>query len=1090
MNPAANMTPLSDDDLTELLGFEVEAWTDKPTEPRDPSPALACEAATPQNASASGPQNAAMFRKRAEALAACATAQRIIIQAKPSNDPKGFFFVYDSLEALDSDEAALRACRFVREIVNPRFQRRAFADIDTKRHSVSALANAWACAWPGCDPPTVYSTTKGFHIVAPRWATVQEHRRGLAILADLLPGKAVDVAAVHSLRLAGTLDKFGPGRKEHPAGLTLSATLVQPLGAPFDHEADSRKIRAVAANVAATAAEVAAGVAALTEDAAAFEVDPEQSTGDRVVLRRVEASGCRICEREHDGANAFLILEAGKAVGRAYCYQSKKGARFKRPGVVEDPAGRYPGPFSGRSGTVYERADGVAAAPAGDYIEGSPCGLGKSKAAWASIDENLGTESAPSVLLASYRKTFSASQGGLHGCEQYGDSTGDIAMTPGRRMVCQYESLRRVKGIPEVFAIDEFHGLRRQACGGIASAEAWGVLVRLVKDAGRVIVLDAYADDSDLALLSEIRGRPLELVRNVYKPHASKTVRAFASFKDHKAAFDRFAQEFAARPREWRLANRFVVVCQWRADVEGIASQLELLGLRGKAYHGKTCAKTRAAEFANHAEAWAGAEFVVYNSTLEAGVSVEGPEWVTAWVLMRGMGHVEAAIQGLHRFRNVKTFNTFAARHHGGGDYPTSEAGIVAAILEGEKFAAGDHYGPGVDDEPEVDKRGELNAAAYVAKMVRLGDDYTRSSFARMWIANQLEGNRSARFWPARFYAMLADTGFEVRHIPAGAVVDALAEVEKKEPSDLEAPEAVTFKDSPAARTAGASAEVWQAVLEQHKGEAPARDLSAAEIHSRDKCALMCEYVQPEGAITEEFVEMFGGIRETSAHRNTRLLMRTGGASHTEAAESLRRLEGCARNGPRKDLAPRIATQAEKAARTLEALQALGFTGLEDSRAIRRHDVEKGIADNAAKLAAVYKSRGRLWPDIRAPKPATSLKAHLGAVNGILEAQYAAKVIAVNKRNDRFRIEVLEWPDNLLSAWRGGKSDVPPPKATADQVNTMHPLEELLEAPASAKVNTMHPLEEILEILADFGACSDKRGGACSDKRGGASTSA
>lgn len=1008
---------IADDDIDALVdGFDV-ATAEAADEARH-----VAENALDVKPLAYGPQHAkTSFRKLAEAFASCAGQQHIIIQAKPAGDEKGFFYVYDNTEALNEDTAALHACRFVRERVNPRYQRLAYVDVDSKRYGAPAINIAWVQAWSDANPPAFYETSKGRHCVGSNWVTIKEHRRGLDTLADALIDGLVDKGALHGLRLAGTLDKLGKNRKEMPLGMTLSDTLVQPLGAPLDHEADKKRERAIGAEINVTAAEVAAGIAALTKNGIAFEVDLEHSTSERIMLKRLEESHCNICGREHDGADAYLIIEPGVVMGRAHCYRCKNQCvKFKRPDAVADLSKLYPGPFTGRTGITYQKPDGVAAAPMGDYIEGSPCGLGKSKSAWDDIDAAKNADGgAPSVVLMSYRKTFSASQGGLHGCELYSDTTAPLPMTPGRRVACQYESLRRIQGVPDVLVIDELHGIRRQACGSFASTDCWVAFTRLVKEAGRVVVLDAYADDDDRALVSSIRGCPIEMVRNTHQPHTKKAIQAFSSYKDYQKGFDAFVAYFASQPKAWRLDNRFVVVCQWRKDVEVTASALEALGLRGKAYHGKTCAKTRAAEFANHQEAWKESEFVVYNSTLEAGVSIEGPEWKSAWVLMRGMGHVEAAIQGLHRFRAITCYNTYAASHNGGGDYPTTEAGLIAAIKAGERFAAGD--GPEEKGEALPTEKGELSAAAYVASMVRLGDDHTRSTFARMWIANQLEGNRSARFWPSRFYRMLSETGFQVTQIPAGALPAMPSDEKNDLPVELATSEVVTFTNSPEARIAEAQASIWYAVLSENNGETPSRNLCAAEIHSRDKVALMNEYEQDEKAITVDFVESFGKSRIITAHRNTKMLTKVvtpiGEHSHAISVEALRKYQVHSTKGKHQQLQPRIATHAEKATRALDAFKALGFTGLEDLREVSRSCVEKALEDNTATLDTIYKSRGRLWPELRIRKEAASFKAHLGALNGILEAQYAAKVVAIDSHNKRYRIKVIEWPDTLLSAF-------------------------------------------------------------------------
>ena len=122
------------------------------------------------------------------------------------------------------------------------------------------------------------------------------------------------------------------------------------------------------------------------------------------------------------------------------------------------------------------------------------------------------------------------------------------------------------------------------------------------------------------------------------------------------------------------------------------------------------------------------------------------------------------------------------------------------------------------------------------------------------------------------------------------------------------------------------------------------------------------------------------------------------------------------------------------------------------------------LKENGAEFEAVYKVRGRLWPDIRRPKPLTTLKSHLGAINGILETQYGAKVVAVNKRNDRFRIEVLPWPDNLLEVWRAGLGDKRGGDSAEPGGHVM-----ATGGKRQAATDSQPSADEIVAILADLG---------------------
>ena len=92
--------------------------------------------------------------------------------------------------------------------------------------------------------------------------------------------------------------------------------------------------------------------------------------------------------------------------------------------------------------------------------------------------------------------------------------------------------------------------------------------MRLIKDCGRLIVLDAYIDDNDVKLLNQLRGRDIHFIRNTYKPHQNKSINVFTTRNEFNENFNNFINGYVKRSKEERLNNRFVVVCQWRSDVE------------------------------------------------------------------------------------------------------------------------------------------------------------------------------------------------------------------------------------------------------------------------------------------------------------------------------------------------------------------------------------------------------------------------------------------------------------------------------------------------------------------------------------------
>jgi hypothetical protein len=217
--------------------------------------------------------------------------------------------------------------------------------------------------------------------------------------------------------------------------------------------------------------------------------------------------------------------------------------------------------------------------------------------------------------------------------------------------------------------------------------------------------------------------------------------------------------------------------------------------------------------------------------------------------------------------------------------------------------------------------------------------------------------------------------------------------------------------------------------LERSGGEI-VRELTEADIHGRDKYALMVEYKQDEDAISAKFVGDFGGTRVVGAHRNTVALMGycvDGTFCHRMAAEAMVLAEresmtaaayqpkGETRARPSRPL--RTTSAAERAARALVAFNALGFAGLEGGAlgtVVTRSVVEKALEDHSSAIELLYKARGRVWPDIRRGVPPKTTKGHLSAINAILTEQYGVKVVASDGRRRAFMIQPAnrpEWPD-------------------------------------------------------------------------------
>jgi len=701
-----------------------------------------------------------------------------------------------------------------------------------------------------------------------------------------------------------------------------------------------------------------------------------------------------------------------------------------------DPLNEYPGEFEPKSlANEYHLEGGVRDAPENDYIEASACGLGKSKAAWASID------STQSVLCVSYRRTFSKSQGKLHNCDLYSDFPGVIKMKAGRRVMCQLESLHRVQGAPKVLIIDELHGIFRQASssGGVIKAQAWHELERLIKESGRVIVLDAEANDEDVRLLSGIRGADFVLERNTFKPHSNKTVYTYEKYANYlKPALEEFLRrrrtDFPRGPDgatpDARMQSKFVIITHTPGDVALFSKLLKEYDVKHQAYSSETKPELKNLHFDDPVKHWADLEAIIYNSTLEAGVSIEGPEWKTAWCKFTGYGAVEASMQMLHRFRAVENYHITASKHKGANKdfFPTTREGITEHIkLHGKFLNDADIPKPTVVAKANAK---EDSLFKFVKDYVLLGGKPEAIPFTQMWFTTQLEANRSARYWPRRFYKMLESTGFNIKES------EPTLEPTIVPPKCLEnAVDCTIFKESFAKQIADASVEPYLELVAQSEGADHVQVKTTAQQPGRERFLLDSEYGENPNT-NEEYVKKFRSKKVVHAHRNMRRLKGYGKATSSEAVDYDLEMER-----RKTGMAPKISSDAWRNRLVLDALNAIGFDQMDSKDEVSIAELREKLDANliSPAIKALHDNR-RLWRDCGVTPlrtQATSFRSHLGAIGTIIQAQCGIQLISTQKeaKCTHLVLKQTKWNDQLMDGeWTDPlpeKTQPPPPKLPA-----------------------------------------------------------
>ena len=789
---------------------------------------------------------ATIHETKAAALATYpADADAVIIQHR------GTFRVYTDAASLDADATLLAGRGRTLEMLERDVPRRAFADVDftgARTDSMEGDAAAAFAAEFGVAVETVMKlpTDNGIHLIADRVVSAADHKNGLLNLAANHPAMGFDVAATHSLRLAGTVSLKG-SRKELPAGMLLSATLCQPWGLRAQRPAAQGE--AEAAEPVTQDADLARQVSLAIGGAAdVFVKQAGPRRGASIQFNRTRRAHCAVCERDHDSAGVYAYL-FGDGNGQVFCCRAPNGrgivfsvhaAHGPAAPMTPEQRGRLTGAFPAVTPDIEYNAaprhEGGAGciAPSGDYIDGTQCGMGKSEAAWSSVPAGA------SVVVVSYRRAFTAKTAADHKLESYANIRGPIKMWKGRRVIIQADSLSRIVDAPDVLIVDEFHGIRRQLFGSLAAIHHRGAcnsLARLIHEAGRVIVLDADADDADVDAIEEARGVRPKFIRNTYKPNHMKHLTQYSGHIEMRDALARWVSVWSAKSGAERAADKLVVFCHLPNHVEEVAKQLLARGMRVRYYHGKTCQVKRAADFAAASITFAAVDAVVYNSSVEAGISIEDAAYKTMFVYSNRLGSCEVLKQAMHRFRCVDQFHYAARAAFDGAAGPTTEVGVYK-WLEAKRAGLTAHEG---DD---------INLAT--------APDYAeaRHTFrSRMWVACHLDSARSRKHYDARLMKMLRETGMSVAPYVSGAAPAAPAVPVVLAPVAIPA----ALAESPEERIARVRAASHAPDGEERVDGKPR---TADEMAAQEKKAIKNCYGVLEADIDAAFVEKFGGAEK------------------------------------------------------------------------------------------------------------------------------------------------------------------------------------------------------------------------------------
>ncbi|KAL3857672.1 hypothetical protein ACJMK2_012314 [Sinanodonta woodiana] len=301
--------------------------------------------------------------------------------------------------------------------------------------------------------------------------------------------------------------------------------------------------------------------------------------------------------------------------------------------------------------------------------------MGKSIAAWKSIADDS------SLCYISYRRTLSSKTAADQQIQLYNEITGDIHFDEKlrSRVVVQVDSLTRVTGTPSTVIADELHGIYRQIFSNPSrSKSAWEKFDGLITTAKHFIALDANANDDEKKILSMIRPG-IKFIINDYKPDNGKRFYLENSHEENYQLLWKYLDD---------PTKRCGVFCHYKRhgkfSVEEIAKEAQRRNIYEKHYHADTDYAVKHEDFSDPAAAFAETRIVIFNHTLEAGVSIVNKQFDVLFVFSFEVGSVEATKQAIHRFRNISEIHYSVVRKISSG-LPVTREDIITRIINNER---------------------------------------------------------------------------------------------------------------------------------------------------------------------------------------------------------------------------------------------------------------------------------------------------------------------------------------------------------------------------------------------------------------------
>ncbi|KAL3865408.1 hypothetical protein ACJMK2_042799 [Sinanodonta woodiana] len=257
----------------------------------------------------------------------------------------------------------------------------------------------------------------------------------------------------------------------------------------------------------------------------------------------------------------------------------------------------------------------------------------------------------------------------------------------------------------------------------------WERFDGLITTAKHFIALDADANDDDARVLSMIRPG-IKFIINDYKPNTGKRFYLENSQEQNYQLMWKYLSDETKRCGVFFHDKR-----QEKYSVEEIAKEAQRINISEKHYHADTDRDVKHKDFSDLVAAFADTRMVIFNHTLEAGVSIVDEQYDMLFVFSFEIGLVEATKQAIHRFRNVYEIHYSAVRKTSQG-LPLTCENIMAKIINNER---------------------NLTAMVRDNRLKNISEINT--SFGQAYISYIAEKNASRCFFTPRLVASMKRTG-------------------------------------------------------------------------------------------------------------------------------------------------------------------------------------------------------------------------------------------------------------------------------------------------------------------------------------------